>query len=304
MPRGKAAQSPPAPSLRLGALLNSPLMADIRSGRRPGLLLLDYDGTLAPFTTQRSQALPYPGVREALAVLPVKGPGRYVVITGREVADIEPLLNIDPLPEIWGCHGGQRRLVSGKLRDAAVDEAQRKVYRAAEALVREHGLPTTACELKSCSLALHTRGLLPHELARARAVKSAWGRLAANTNLILRRFDGGFELRVPGLDKGVAVRALVSENPESVLVYFGDDSTDEDAFAALAETGMGVLARPRWRKTAAQFRLTPPDEVLAFLDFWGREIPHGTRRLPNPPHSATARSAPGSEKQMESKKTS
>ncbi len=290
--RGKAAQSSPAPGARLEALLNSPLMADIRSGRRPGLLLLDYDGTLAPFTPQRHQALPYAGVREALAALPVEGPGRYVMITGREAADLGPLLNIDPLPEIWGCHGGQRRLVSGKILDATMDDAQQKAYRAAEALVHEHGLPATACELKSYSLALHTRGLLPPELARARAVKFAWGKLAANTNLILRRFDGGFELRVPGLDKGVAVRSLAMENPESVLVYLGDDSTDEDAFAALPQTGLGVLARPRWRKTAAQFRLTPPGEVLAFLALWGRKIPDGASAFPNSPRSATGAARP------------
>ena len=30
------------------------------------VLLLDYDGTLAPFRQQREEALPYPGVREPL----------------------------------------------------------------------------------------------------------------------------------------------------------------------------------------------------------------------------------------------
>ena len=33
---------------------------------RDRLLLLDYDGTLAPFVPERDRAVPYPGVRELL----------------------------------------------------------------------------------------------------------------------------------------------------------------------------------------------------------------------------------------------
>ncbi|MGA9496385.1 MAG: hypothetical protein WBV41_11045, partial [Terriglobales bacterium] len=44
-------------------------------------LLLDYDGTLAPFHTQRDQAYPYPGVALILQEIVRNGRTRVVVIT-------------------------------------------------------------------------------------------------------------------------------------------------------------------------------------------------------------------------------
>ncbi|MGC2153787.1 MAG: trehalose-phosphatase, partial [Terriglobales bacterium] len=71
-------------------------------------LLLDYDGTLAPFRTQRNQAFPYPGIALLLQEIVRDACSRVVVISGREVTDLLPLLNIHPRPEIWGVHGLQR----------------------------------------------------------------------------------------------------------------------------------------------------------------------------------------------------
>jgi trehalose-6-phosphatase len=38
-------------------------------GKKSRLLMLDYDGTLAPFRKERDEALPYPGVDEALQTI-------------------------------------------------------------------------------------------------------------------------------------------------------------------------------------------------------------------------------------------
>ena len=50
--------------------------------------------------------------------------------------------------------------------------------------------------------------------------------------------------------------------------YLGDDSTDEHAFEAMNGHGLSVLVRPRYRPTAAQLWLRPPDEVLDLLEQW------------------------------------
>ena len=47
------------------------------------VLLLDYDGTLAPFREERDEAVPYPGVREAVRNQIVSGRSRLVVVSGR-----------------------------------------------------------------------------------------------------------------------------------------------------------------------------------------------------------------------------
>ena len=68
-------------------------------------LLLDYDGTLAPFRVNRSTALPYPGVRELLDTIISAQHTRVVIISGRSIDDLVPLLGLQNLPEIWGSHG-------------------------------------------------------------------------------------------------------------------------------------------------------------------------------------------------------
>jgi len=87
--------------------------------------------------------------------------------------------------------------------------------------------------------------------------------------LTLRSFDGGLELRVPGRDKGSAVReVLAEEGVEAAAAYLGDDLTDEDAFRALQGKGLAALVRPESRPTAADIWLQAPDELILFLDRW------------------------------------
>jgi trehalose-phosphatase len=87
--------------------------------------------------------------------------------------------------------------------------------------------------------------------------------------LVWHDFDGGIELRVPGRHKGFVVDAVLSEmGRETAAAYLGDDSTDEDAFKAIRGRGIGVLVRPQYRATAADFWLKPPEELLEFLERW------------------------------------
>jgi len=82
-------------------------------------------------------------------------------------------------------------------------------------------------------------------------------------------FDGGVELRLTSVTKQNAVDSILADTgPEALVAYAGDDATDEDAFRALPETGLRVLVRPDWRETAADVWLTPPDDLLSFLDRW------------------------------------
>jgi len=71
------------------------------------VLLLDYDGTLAPFTVDRSLALPYPNVAERLMRI-MKTGTRVVLISGRPAREVVSLIGIDPHPEIWGSHSLER----------------------------------------------------------------------------------------------------------------------------------------------------------------------------------------------------
>lgn len=262
----------------LPALLADPLLSDVLQGRRDGLLVLDYDGTLAPFVAQRDKAWPHEGVVELLARLPARGPGRFVVVSGREAREILRLLHPARPLEVWGCHGAER-LSPGqppRIRDLTA-RWERALAEALELAART--APPGSLEPKPVSLALHWRGLAADRRhALRRDIGRAWARLARETGLALRAFDGGLELRPPGMDKGLAVRVLRRENPGTSLVYCGDDLTDEDAFQVLGPSDIGVLVRALPRATAARHRIVPPGELLRFLTLWADAAGTGETR--------------------------
>ena len=91
-------------------------------------LLLDYDGTLAPFRVDRFHAWPWAGVRELLARIEWQRRTHIAVITGRTADEIVPLLGIDPPPEIWGLHGAERLFPDGRRElQQAPSEAREKL---------------------------------------------------------------------------------------------------------------------------------------------------------------------------------
>jgi trehalose 6-phosphate phosphatase len=77
------------------------------------VLLLDYDGTLAPFEVDRQKAMPYAGVSNLLQQIIDSGRTRMVIVTGRDAREISQFLRLRPMPEIWGSHGLQRLLPDG-----------------------------------------------------------------------------------------------------------------------------------------------------------------------------------------------
>lgn len=240
-------------------------------------LLLDYDGTLAPFRAERDQAVPYPAVGPLLAGLIAAGHTRVVVISGRAIADLRALLGLDPLPELWGSHGWERQLADGTYCPPELGALPVAGLEAAHKAAAERGL-VEALERKPAGLALHWRGMAAGEAQAMREeIGQVWASIVLQYGLKVHQFDGGLELRVPGQDKGGAVRTLLAElQPGAALAYLGDDLTDEDAFHAIGDRGLRVLVRPERRPSAADIWLRPPEELIAFLERWAQSAPART----------------------------
>jgi trehalose-phosphatase len=233
------------------------------------LLLLDYDGTLAPFHQQRDQAVPYPGIAPLLQEIARNGRTRVVIVSGRDTAETVALLGVAPIPEVWGLHGLQRRKSDGSVETVQLN--QRNLDALSDAgrwLAYQHLRPKA--EFKTGSIAVHWRGLKDQEVEELRGrVLLGWKPIAEHSGLELLDFDGGIEIRTPEADKGDVVHLVLSEMaPGTPAAYLGDDATDEHAFQAIHGHGLSVLVRPRWRHTAAQLWLKPPEELLAFLVRW------------------------------------
>jgi trehalose 6-phosphate phosphatase len=247
-----------------------PFLQTLARASQP-VLLLDYDGTLAPFHTDRDQAHPYPGVALILQEIVRNGRTRVVVISGRDATDVLPFLNIHPHPEVWGIHGLQRLKTDGTMEMARLDEQTLNGLSDAERWLIYQQVQHTA-EFKAGSIAVHWRGLSEIDAENLHArVLLGWRAVAEHSRLDLLPFDGGVEIRAREADKGDAVRTLLREvSPHAPVAYLGDDSTDESAFRAVQGRGISVLVRPKWRRTAAQLWLKPPGELLDFLGLWLR----------------------------------
>jgi trehalose 6-phosphate phosphatase len=235
------------------------------------VLLLDYDGTLAPFHTPRDQAYPFPGVAAILQEILRNGRTRMIVISGRHAPDVLPLLNIRPQPEVWGIYGLQRLKTDGNIEMPRLDERALDGLSDAGRWLDYQQLRETA-EFKAGSIAVHWRGLSETAVEDLRSrVLLGWRPVAEHSGLDLLQFDGGVEIRVSQADKGAAVRRFLREvSPDAPAAYLGDDTADESAFRAMRGRGISVLVRPKWRHTAAQFWLKPPEELLDFLGLWLR----------------------------------
>ena len=232
-------------------------------------LLLDYDGTLAPFHIEPNEAKPYPGVRKVLNKIMQVPDIRLVIITGRWTRDLIPLLQLEKQLEIWGSHGLERLKADGSYEIHSIEQKALSGLVAADKWIDEVGL-SSRCEKKPGCLAMHWRGLDEGKVKELRnLVEPRWSIIARAWQLSLREFDGGLELRVPTRDKGDAVRTILQEmNPDAVAAYLGDDLTDEDAFRAIKGKGMGILVREELRQTAADLWIKPPEELLTFLSDW------------------------------------
>ena len=256
------------PQLWTGSAEAAALEQALRAAPR-SVLMLDYDGTLAPFHIDRFEATPYPGVEERLVTLSSIPQVRLVLVSGRSARELHDLLPPGIMAEIWGSHGRERLGSNGSYELFTLSPVQR-------AAIEEMGLEMSALgfsetlEVKPTSVAIHWRSFEPALQERIRsAVQSIFGRMDHGGGLHLLPFDGGVELRSIDRTKGTAVAEILAQEPQDAPAsYLGDDLTDEDAFVALGSKGYSILVRSEIRASFARFWLSPPEGLLGFLDAW------------------------------------
>lgn len=234
------------------------------------LLLLDYDGTLAPFVQDRMKAFLYPGVEDRLKQLMSRKGTKLVVISGRSLADLETLMPTFSELEFWGSHGLERRLSSGKTISFNAEESFMKGLKIGIAEA-ERMLDSQYLEKKPYSISLHRRGVDETKVLKTMAdVEKQWEKIIPHYDMEIHHFNKGVELRLKSQNKAQAVQTLITEvSPHTAIAYLGDDKTDEEAFAGLGSRGLKVLVREQLpNSTLADIQLIPPKDLLDFLDRW------------------------------------
>jgi trehalose 6-phosphate phosphatase len=239
------------------------------------MLLLDYDGTLAPFRVDRFKAQPWAGVRSLLSQIQLQTSTRITVISGRPAAEVAKLLGLEPAPETWGLHGAERLHPDGTRElEQLPDETQARLDEVREKL--RHDSFGGLFEDKPNAVVMHWRGAPPRKAGEIEErTRVLFEPLAQVEGLTLLQFEAGLELRA-GRDKGGAVRAILANasggaSVAAPMAYLGDDITDESAFRAVNELygpHFTALVRGERRETEADVWLRPPRELLGFLRGW------------------------------------
>lgn len=200
------------------------------------LVACDYDGTLAPIVDDPADAVPSPGVVEALAQLAARV-AQVAVVTGRPAADAVRLGTLDRVPGVvvLGLYGAQR-WSNGVLTapDPPPGVANAEPVVAAMLAVADPGL---RLELKGGSLAVHSRlagdpqGALERLRPALTAVASEHGLQLVPGRLVLELLPDGSQQP----DKGSALSALAAQVAARSVLYVGDDLGDLAAFAVCAQ---------------------------------------------------------------------
>jgi alpha,alpha-trehalase len=227
-------------------------------------VFLDYDGTLTPIVSQPEDAWLSASMRQMLRELAARVP--VAILSGRDLDDVRRRVDLDGIVYA-GSHGfdiagpGFRREFGAEYL-ADLDTAERELH---EPLDEISG---AQLERKRFSIAAHYRNVNENDVPTLTQAVEA----VAARHRELRRIDGKkvYEL-LPDIewDKGKAVmwllEALALERENIRPIYIGDDSTDENAFRAIDQRGVGVLVSDQSQPTAAIYSLKDPTEVERFL---------------------------------------
>ncbi|HUG48217.1 MAG TPA: trehalose-phosphatase [Candidatus Limnocylindria bacterium] len=263
-------------------------------GRRPLLVVSDFDGTLSEIVQDPWGARILPLGRRALRALAGR-PGIHVaVLSGRTAADVAARVRVGNVTYL-GNHGMERAYLprggrSESIRptvDSDAHEAGHLAERLADEVPRLVPDDWLIVERKWPAIAFHFRQA-PDVAAAGQLVRAAVDRL--DPEALLERFPGRrvLELRPVGsVAKGEALRSLLDEfKPRSVFML-GDDVSDAQAFQVLREArrsgetdGVSVAVQARAEvpaevAQAADLVLASPGAATRFLSALARRLQYG-----------------------------
>lgn len=228
--------------------------------RVPVLLVAsDYDGTLAPIVADPSRARPLREAVVALRSLAALPNTHVAVVSGRALRDLAAIAGLPDEVHLVGSHGSEFDLdFSASLGPAAVALRDRIVAELEQVAALGDGF---IVESKPASVAFHYRNA--NRAAADRALRTAESGLSGIEGVVTRHGKEVVEFAVVATSKGQALDTLRARVGASAVAFFGDDRTDEDAFATLAGPDLGVKVGAG--QSLAEFRVADPGQVARLL---------------------------------------
>jgi len=227
------------------------------------LLLLDYDGTLVPFSPKPAEAVPGVRLLGLLEKLTNIHRTQVVIISGRDKGTLEGWfgnLNLGLVAEhgVWIKEKGK----GWETIETLTSDWKKEVRSILESWVDR--TPGSFIEEKEFSLVWHYRKTNPRlgEL-RARELINNLSNTIASLNLQLLEGNKVVEVKNAGINKGRAALRWISREKWDFILALGDDWTDEDTFKALPTTAWSI--KVRFGTSAARFSLSSPSKATSLL---------------------------------------
>jgi trehalose 6-phosphate synthase/phosphatase len=227
------------------------------------LVLLDYDGSLVPFTEDYKAARPPKTLLRLLETLSADKNTDVVLISGRGADDLEQWFGELPL-NLVAEHGASVK-PAGRQNWQTIEKVDTKWKQVIRPILEKYAAltPGARVEVKPHSLVWHYRASPPYYAQKyAVIIKRALKPALKKYGLELLQGNKVLEIKNPKVSKGAAARRWLGRDYDFVLAI-GDDVTDEDLFSALPATAYSVkIGRGR---TLARYRLASSKDVVGLL---------------------------------------
>jgi trehalose 6-phosphate synthase/phosphatase len=224
---------------RLADEASEKLLADYLAARKR-LILLDYDGTLVPFSDWPRKARPSGDVIPLIKQLAQDERNDVVIVSGRDKETLEEWfgsLEIGLVAEhgVWVKEPSGEWLLTGSVKD----DWKSQVRPLMELYVDR--TPGSFIEEKGYSLSWHYRKADPGlGSLRARELRDDLSDLTANLALGVLEGSKVIEVKDATVDKGQAAARWLAAGGHDFVLAAGDDWTDEDMFSALPESAYTI----------------------------------------------------------------
>lgn len=239
------------------------------------VILTDYDGTLTPIVGRPQDAVLSNGMRTKLRKLANHPNFNLGIISGRSLSEIKDMVGIEGI-YYAGNHGleidgpdlsyinPQARETQSILKDIA--------RRLDDALGHIDGV---IIENKILSLSVHYRLVKERHVQQvAEEFRQITSPEISNGKIKVSSGKMVLEVKPPvNWHKGNAVETIIDEIEKAtgskvkVIIYLGDDTTDEDAFKAVQRRdGWSIFVDPYELSSEAEYFLESVQEVENFLD--------------------------------------
>ncbi len=226
------------------------------------LLLLDYDGSLVPFSENYEKAEPPESLLNLIRNLAEDKKNDIVLISGRSGKDLEAWFGSLPI-SLVAEHGAAIKNVGHKWNTTEKSDTEWK-HLLLPSLEKYSALtPGSRVEVKPHSLVWHYRAASPYHAQKyAVIIKRALKPILRREDLELLQGNKVLEIKNPHVNKGAAAMLWLNK-PHDFVIAIGDDVTDEELFSILPlsshsiKVGRGI--------TQAQYRVGSYKGVISLL---------------------------------------